>query len=218
VIEEAKRRFKLFVEGNEQALHPNIRGTVYSIVLKNSKDSTQALKDFESVLNIFKTAPTVDQKLAALGALGNTSDITIIHRLLDTMILDGELIRSQDIIYPLGSLARSNPHLVITRPLLWTWCRKNWKILYERYHSSLSLLGRCLQTCVEDSIGLEFAHEVENWANGKNLSESDVNQRKHELKGVKRQLDQSLEKLRLNTKWLERERVNVESWIKSSHL
>lgn len=208
-------RFQKFVAGDEAALHPNLRSTAYQAVLNNSSDASS---DFDAIVGIYKTTPSVDQKLSALSSLGSVSDVNLLHRLL-TMVLDSESVKPQDIIYPLGSVGQEGPTKTQKLDILWTWVTQNWSLLHERYKASLSLLGRCLQAAISARIGSEFVQTVESWARGDDLATTEAKaQRTDQLKTALRPLEQSLEKVKGYTKWVERERTALAQWVSTNQL
>ncbi|CAG8468840.1 11184_t:CDS:10 [Ambispora leptoticha] len=85
-VKEAMRRFKLFTEKNDQSvLYPNNRQAVYEIVLMYGDGE----KKFDAILNIFRNGPTVDQKLAALSALGFVQQPELVQRALGLFHFSG---------------------------------------------------------------------------------------------------------------------------------
>ncbi|CAG8660596.1 21427_t:CDS:10 [Cetraspora pellucida] len=79
VVKESFRRFELFTKNNDKsALHPNIRGTVYEIVLCNGG----GVNEFDAILKVYREADTVDQKLVALTGLGFAQQEDLIKRAL----------------------------------------------------------------------------------------------------------------------------------------
>lgn len=56
VIAEAQRRFALFVKGDEAAVHPNLRGAVFALVLRNG-----GATEFDHVLKLYRDTTTADQ-------------------------------------------------------------------------------------------------------------------------------------------------------------
>ena len=194
VVKEAQRRFKLFAAGDESAVHPNIRGSVYSIVLQNGgKD------EYEAVLKIYREAKVVDQKLAALGALGSIKDASLLRRTLDMSMTDA--VRPQDIIYIIGPVASNQ----LGRAITWPWVKENWDILYQRYYkSSMSLLSRIVSSSVEDFGSQKWYEDVEGFFKDKEVS------------SINRAIQQSLEKIKAHTSWLDRDRNAVADWLKKN--
>ena len=62
---EARARFDRFLSGDSSAIHPNLRGVVYSLVIRNGGRA-----EFDQVLGLYQKFTVPDQKLSALGALG----------------------------------------------------------------------------------------------------------------------------------------------------
>lgn len=188
-----------------------MRNPVFKTVLNHSKN---AEADFESVFKIYKDATAADERIAALGCLGATNDFAIVDRILNKITLDTETVKLQDCMYPVSSLARQCPQKSKVLAILWTWMITNWPLLHKNLSPSLSLLGRIVQAVVAYNIGEDFALKVEAWAKGDELSDEKAKAtRAKEIKDVKRPLDQSLEALRGNTKWYEREHAAVSAWL-----
>jgi aminopeptidase 2 len=211
VVEELSKRFKAFIGGDETQIHPNLRKTVFMTVLAESKDP---LTSFDQIVGIYKSTPSVDQKLAALSTLGAASSVEALNKLLD-MVLDSEQVKPQDIIYPLSTVGDEGSNKLAKLERLWSWVRENWVLLHDRYKASLSLLGRVLQAAIAGRIGAAFVEDVEGWARGDDLATQELkDKRKDELKTARRPLEQSLEKVRGYTAWVERERGPLLEWVK----
>ncbi|ORY04712.1 aminopeptidase [Basidiobolus meristosporus CBS 931.73] len=193
IIAEAQQRFEKFIGGDESAIHPNLRSTVYDIVVKNGGQ-----QEYEAVLKIYEETTTADQKLFALAALGSTSQPELIQRSLDFAISDS--VRPQDIIYIISSIG-SNP---IGREPLWKFVSDHWDILCDRYAGSMATLGNIVKYSTGDFAEDAKAKEVEEFFKDKNT------------KDIDRPLQQSLEKLRANAAWLNRSREDVEKWLKEN--
>ncbi|TPX36532.1 hypothetical protein SmJEL517_g01377 [Synchytrium microbalum] len=212
VVGELLKRFGEYRNGNEAALSANLRGAAFVTFARHS--STKA--EFDVLANLYKTIATPDQKLSVLQSLGGINSLDIIKSLLDDFILNTELVRSQDLMYPISGISNHNRATAEVRAMLWDWLKRNWdQVIFPRYEPSLTLLGRVCQLCVEDRVGLDFADEVDSWADGRELGPQGKGKRQDQIKSIRRMLDQSLEKVRSNTKWLERERENVSKWIAS---
>ena len=213
VIQELKLRFEKFLKGDTTALHTNILGTACKAVLKTSSDH---FADFDRILNFYKSTSSVDQKLSALASLGSVQSTEILHRLFE-MVLDSEVVKPQDIIYPLGSVGQVGPLKGQKLDMLWNWIIQNWAELHKRYKASLSLLGRVLQSAIGPRIGFEFVETVESWARGDDLGTAEEKAaRQDQLKTARRPLDQSIESVKTYTKWVSRDREIIAQWVKSN--
>nr|KAJ3418959.1 Aminopeptidase 2 mitochondrial [Polyrhizophydium stewartii] len=210
VQDELLRRFHAFIAGDESALHPNLRRAAYSTAIKVTKDDSA----FEAVLNIAKTGASVESRLAALSNIGGSPNLDVVRRVLD-MVIAGDVVRTQDISYPITSV-RSSPAIQEVLPIMWNWLKTNWEVLHERLSPTLSLLGSAVSLCTSAQLGHEFADEVEAWARGDDLSTAEAKaKRVEQLKKARRPLDQSLERIRSATKWLIRDREAIAAWVAS---
>ncbi|KAJ1528195.1 hypothetical protein HK405_002763, partial [Cladochytrium tenue] len=62
-------------------------------------------------------------------------------------------------------------------------------------------------------VGRAAADEFERWVASDGLDEAGRARRSDELKSLKRTIDQSLESMRANTEWVEREADGVAEWV-----
>jgi aminopeptidase 2 len=134
VIKAAQDMFARFAAGDITAIHPNIRGSVFTIVLKHG-----GLKEYEVVYDRFRNAPTSDEKTTALRCLGTAEDPELIKRTLGLATSDE--VKNQDIYMPLGGL-RNHPTGIEAR---WTWLKENWDEIFKRLPPSLGMLGTVVQ-------------------------------------------------------------------------
>ncbi|CAG8520004.1 9044_t:CDS:10 [Paraglomus brasilianum] len=195
VVKEAHRRFQLLTEHkNESALHPNIRGTAFEIVLTHGGGT----KEFDAILQIYKEAKTEDQKVVALIALGSAQQADLIQRALEFSISDQ--VRSQDIHHAfLGYQSNRKAR----RPL-WAFIKANWNKFYERYSKSMTLFGNIVRFGTQNFASEADIADIENFFKGK------------DTKDITRPLQQSIEKIRSNAAWLERDAKDVKDWLGSN--
>lgn len=215
VIAELSKRFEKYVAGDQSALHPNLRGVAFGSVLRNVAAGEPAQKAYEAVLKIYKETQVVDQKLIALGALGHCPHEEQILQTLQLSI-NPDLVRPQDIMYPLSTLVRDNTNSAFIRPYMIGWFKQHWQTFYDRYHSSLSLLGRTLSISVENSVGEDVVKDIESWVSASGESDEKKAEREKQLKGIDRSIQQCLEKVRGNTKWVERDAEGVAQWVRKN--
>lgn len=110
IIQAAQSMFSAFAAGDREAIHPNIRSSVYGIVLENGGE-----KEYEIILNEYHTAGVADERNTALHCLGSAKDENLMHRTLALSLSDE--VKSQDFYYPLSGL-RTDTHGI---ELLWAW-------------------------------------------------------------------------------------------------
>lgn len=193
VIAEAQRRFKDFCAGKTAAIHPNLRGMIYSTVIRHGGRA-----EFEAVLDFYKKLTVPDQKLAALGALAMVPTDELIQEVLE-LSLKTEVVRPQDIIYVFRTAA-VNP---LARRACWGFLRAHFDVLIQRYAlgGGISILGRIVSTSSELLTTEEDGAEVEAFFGQKALPSIDQS------------VKQSVEKIRSNAKWLKRNREPVVGWL-----
>ncbi|RIB04123.1 peptidase family M1-domain-containing protein [Gigaspora rosea] len=195
VIKEAFRRFELFTKKkDDSALHPNLRGAVYEIVLSNGG----GVNEFDAILKVYREASTDDQKVTALMGLGFAQQEDLIKRALEFSISNE--VKSQDIIYSLQGLQFNRK----SRRALWNFVKENWEIIYNRYSKSLSLLGLSIKYSTDSFSSEADIKDIEDFFSNK------------DTKDFLRPLQQSLEKIRVNTAWLARDKKDVEEWLRAN--
>ncbi|KAG5463670.1 MAG: peptidase family M1-domain-containing protein [Olpidium bornovanus] len=149
VVQEGQRRFGLFVSGDTSAIHPNLRGTVFDIVISHG-----GAKEYDAVLEYYRSTTVPDQKVTALAALGSTRDPSLIQRTLDFALTAD--VRPQDIIYVWSSLGANHA----ARSALWSFTKAHWGVFDERYRNSMAMFGIIVKTSTEFATE-EKAAEVE---------------------------------------------------------
>ncbi|KAL0074682.1 aminopeptidase [Phycomyces blakesleeanus] len=199
-IDEAKRRFWLCAGGDTEALHPNLRGPVYNIVLRAAKDEEEEIRLWDEIHKIYhdQTIPT-DQRLIALSALGGAKSPTLIDRYLQ-MSLDENEVRGQDSIYVFRSLS-TNPE---ARDLFWDFFSQNYDMLHAKFAKSLSLFGSAVRSSVSGFTCLDKIAEIEAF-----FAEKDTRE-------YARPLQQAIEGAKVNGKWVQRDHESVAAWVEKN--
>ena len=192
ILKEARARFDRFIAGDHSAIHPNLRGVVYSLVIRNGGQA-----EFDQVLGLYQKFTVPDQKLAALGALGSSRDVSVIKLALELSKSD-EIVRPQDCMYIFRTVGVN----VAGRRLCWDFVQSNWKFFYDRYYrGSISLLSRVVSFSTQEFSKTSDAEAVENFFSDKDVTSID------------RTVQQSLEKIRSNSAWLSVNKDNVAQWL-----
>ncbi|KAE8394749.1 Aminopeptidase 2 mitochondrial [Aspergillus alliaceus] len=193
VVKAAQEMFERFAAGDTSAIHPNIRGSVFNIVLKNGGE-----KEYNVVLDRSRNAPTSDEKTTALRCLGSAEDPALIQRTLGLALSDE--VKNQDIYMPLGGL-RNHTAGIEAR---WAWMKSNWDALYKRLPPGLGMLGTVVQLTTSSFCTEAQLKDVESF-----FKEKDT-------KGYDRAVEQSLDAIRAKINWIKRDRADVVSWLKSN--
>lgn len=150
IITAAQTMFAKFAAGDRSALHPNLRGPVFSIVLKYGGE-----KEWESVFDWYKTAPTAEARNTALRTLGRAKDSKLIQKTLDLSMSD--LVKAQDIYMPLSGLA-THPEGIVAR---WKWMCEKWDTLAAMFPAGLNMLSSVVKICSASFTKKEQMKEVE---------------------------------------------------------
>ncbi|CAG8584761.1 4647_t:CDS:10 [Funneliformis caledonium] len=194
-VKEAFRRFNIFTkQKDETALHPNIRGVAFEIVLSHGGGD----EEFEAILKVYREAKTADQKTEALTGLGFAQRDDLIQRALKFAIC--EEVKNQDIIHLLISLQFNHN----SRRLLWNFVKDNWDLIHERYSESRALFGHVIKYCIQLFSSEDDIADIEKFFSNK------------DCKAFERSLQQSLENIRVNAAWLKRDSKDVEDWLKAN--
>ncbi|EZF25689.1 hypothetical protein H112_02004 [Trichophyton rubrum D6] len=193
VVAAATEMFKKFSEGDYDAIHPNIRGSVFDIALRNGGE-----KEWQTVFDRYKNAPTSAEKNTALRCLGSCEKPEIVQKTLDLTL--SEEVRIQDIYMPMSGL-RSHSAGILAR---WKWLQDNWEPLTKRLPPAFSMLGSVIQIACASLSTESQLKEVEEFFKDK------------DHKGYDRSLEQSLDSIRAKAGWLSRDRGDVESWLKTN--
>ena len=193
VVSAASEMFEKFSKGDRDAIHPNIRGGVYSITLQNGGEN-----EYNVILNEFRTAKTANERNTALQSLGRARDPALIKQTLELAM--GDEVRSGDIYMPLGGLRTHAAGI----QALWKAMQMNWETLIKRLPPSLSMLSSVVQLCTASFTHKDQMEEVQEFFS------------KRSTKGFDQGLAQSLEAIRAKSDWLERDGRDVEGWLRDN--
>jgi len=192
VIKAAQEMFRKFAAGDSSAIHPNIRGSVFSMVLKYG-----GKEEYEKVLEVYHNSKNSDERNTALRSLGRAKDPELIKRTL-AMALSGE-VKEQDIYMPVSGL-RAHPQ---GAQALYEFMTDNWAELTRRLPPGLSMLGSMVQICTSSLTTKADIERIEKFFSDKST------------KGFDAGLAQSLDSIRAKSAWLERDREDVKAWVGS---
>jgi len=189
IIAEAKKRFSAYLL-DTKSLSADLRFVVYKLLIENG-----GVEEYESILKIYRDSELHEEKLRALRALGFTPHADLIERTLK-LALSSE-VRSQDVFYVISSTASS----VSGRQATWNYLRANWAEFEKLFGEGGFLLPRIISMTVSDFTSDEKADEVEAFF------------KEHPLESAARTIKQSLETIRAQAKWLNRDKEGVAKWL-----
>ncbi|RKP39469.1 peptidase family M1-domain-containing protein [Dimargaris cristalligena] len=191
VLTEARRRFQLFFEqNNESAVPPNLRTAVFNTVIGHG-----GAAELKHVMKFYESATVVDQKNLALSAIGAVREPALITQVLDYAISDK--VRNQDMHILLNSLGSNT----VARHQAWAFVKQHWSLFVERYKASMMYLGTVAKVVAQTFSTPDMAAEVEKFFSDKDISK------------INRAVNQTLEKIRLNSAWLARDKDVIAKWL-----
>ncbi|XP_076932778.1 aminopeptidase M1-like [Bidens hawaiensis] len=180
-LKEASKRFQAFLEDrNTHLLPPDIRRAVYDAVMKKVTSSDRS--GFDKLLKVYRETDLSQEKTRILGSLGSCCDPDIILEVLNFLLTPE--VRSQDVVFGLN-VSREG------REVAWNWLKKNWEHISNTWGRGF-LLTRFVSAIVSPLSSHEKVKEVEEFfaSHGKQPS-------------IARTLRQSIERVQINTKWVE---------------
>ena len=193
VLEEARARFQEYLR-DPASLRPDIRGVAYSLVaLDADRDLYDTFWDLE------KKAALQEEKRRLLGALSRPRDTTLLSETLERSLSDD--VRAQDTPLVIISVAANR----FGRDLAWDFVQENWSELNRRYGKGGFMIMR-LVSITEDFTTLERANEVEEFFESNPVA------------GAQRTVQQALESIRLNARWLDLNADQIADWLDTRSL
>lgn len=190
MIEEAKKRFELHVNGTA-TLAADLRSPVYRAVLSVGDTDT-----YLTMLKLYRDADLQEEKERILRALGMMKDEIVLKKILDFSM--SEEVRAQDTVFAIMSVASSYKG----RLMAWNFFKEKWKILLDRYEGGF-LLARLVKFTTENFVTEEQAKDVESFFES------------HPTPGTERTVQQCVESIRLNAAWLARDKVSIKQYLTS---
>ena len=192
VLDEAHARFRRYLK-DPATLHPDVRATVYGLVAQGADEKT-----YETLWDLQRKAALNEEKVRLLGALTKTRRKDLLQATLERSLTSE--VRSQDAVLVISGVAANWPNP--GRDLAWSFVRKNWDELHRRYAPSGFLIRRLVQL-QEAFTSPERARDVESFF------------RAHPAREVQRTVRQVVEKIRVNGKWLARNRKDLLHWFRA---
>ena len=181
ILEKANLKFKAFLK-NPSTLHPDIREPVFSLVAWTGNSKTHS-----QFVTLYKNAKTMEEKLRFLGALCYFRDEKLLIKTLQ--FSQTSEVRSQNMQLPIMRIA-ANPY---GKKILWPWLKKNWVKMGKKVGYGNPLFNRIVA-----SIALIADDSME--------SEIKSFFKKNPTPGTERTQSQTLERIRIHSKFLRRMR------------
>ncbi len=177
VTEEALRRYKKFLK-SPGSLSPDLVEPICSIAAWNGNAKTHA-----ELTKLYRNAKTMEEKLRFLGAMCGFKNTKLLLKSLN--FSQTSEVRSQNMQLPIMKVA-ANPY---GDKVLWSWLKKNWKKLNKKVGHGNPLFNRIvasITSVADDSMEKEIIQFF----------------KKNPTPGTERTQTQTLERIRINSKFL----------------
>jgi puromycin-sensitive aminopeptidase len=190
-VEEARARFKRFLADPTPAvLPPDLRYPVYKIVISEGDEA-----EWEELSSFYRRTDLSEEQRRCLQALGFTKIPSLIRRLLELSLSDE--VRNSDCPFPLAA-AGANPK---GRNMTWEFMKEKWDVIDKKFGGGLFLISSIIGACTSSFTVEEKADEIEQFF------------KEHPSPSAERKIQQSLERIRMNAKWLRRERPAIKDFL-----
>ena len=177
VTDEAIRKYQKFLK-SPSSLSPDLIETICSIAAWNGNSKT-----FAELKKLYTNAKTMEEKLRFLGAMCGFQDKKLLVRTLN--FSQTPEVRSQNMQLPIMKVA-GNPY---GDKVLWPWLKKNWKNINKKVGHGNPLFNRIVASIAgvaDDSMENEIKLFFKN----------------NPTPGTERTQSQTLERIRINSKFL----------------
>ncbi|KAH7117766.1 peptidase family M1-domain-containing protein [Dendryphion nanum] len=150
-IDEAKRRFELYISGKDKsAIHPSLRNAVFSIAVREGGKET-----FEALKNEYLTTTSVDGKEIVLQALGRVSSPALAQEFLSFIFSPSVAMQDKHS----GTISLSANSAV--RIEVWNFVRTHWDSdVYPTLSGNLVVLERFLRFGLNKFADAKVADEI----------------------------------------------------------
>jgi puromycin-sensitive aminopeptidase len=188
VLDEARVRFDEYLKDPDR-LRPDLRGLVFGLVGRESDRAT-----YDVLWDLEKKASLQEEKRRLLAALARPRSQELLEETLERAL--SSEVRSQDAVLVIVRVA-ANRH---GRDLAWEFIKDHWEELDRRYGKGGFMLMRLVGS-TEAFTTPDRADEVEEFFET------------HPAPSAQRTIQQSLEAIRLNVKWLQANRADLAGWL-----
>ncbi len=189
IIAEAQRRFAAF-SGHGAPIHPDVRGVVFNLAAQEGGQAT-----YDALWSAYHAADMHEERVRLLRALTQFRDPGLLADLLNKA-MDPDVVRAQDTVIVLiqASVKRQG------RDMVWDFVKQNWAELDRRYGKGGFAVMRLVETTGRFTTAAR-AQEVEAFF------------AEHPAPSAARTIQQSLERIRLNERWLQQNAAPIGEWL-----
>ena len=189
VLAEAQRRFAAFA-ADDVPVHPDVRGVVFSLAAQEGEQPV-----YDALWSAYHDAEMHEERVRILRALAQVRRPDLLADLL-AKAMEPEVVRAQDTVIVLiqASVNRQG------RDMVWQFVKENWAELDRRYGKGGFAVMRLVETTGRFTTAAR-AEEVEAFFAA------------NPAPSAARTLQQSLERIRLNERWLARNAAPIAHWL-----
>jgi len=184
VLAEAQNRFNQYI-GEPNSLHPDIRGLVYSLCAQNGSRNT-----YDQLWHLAKNTDLQEEYVRLLIGLTRFTSPELLQETLTRSLTDD--VRLQDTITVVTAVAAN----LNGRDLAWNFLKDQWEEFDKRYGGGGFGLMRLVSICGTFSTA-DKLEEVQSFFE------------QHPTPAAERTIQQSLERINLNIRWLERNNTQL---------
>ena len=179
VLAESRRRFAKFLK-NKNSLAADLCEPVFTLIAWQGDRKTHS-----KLLSLYKKATLQEEKLRFLSAMGNFKQKNLLIETLAFSLTPN--VRSQNIRVPIMIISSN----IYGKDILWPWLKKYWKRLVRKFG-----VGNPLANRIVASVGGVIDDK----------QEDDVRTffKKNPMPGTERILEQTLERVRIRSRFLRR--------------
>ena len=187
-LREAAARFAIYAD-NPAVVSPDIRGIVFRLAAKRGGRS-----EYDAMWQLRADTPLQEEKVRFLYGLTSFEDKALLEETLNRSL--GDEVRVHDTVSVITMVAGNTQG----RDLAWQFLKDNWGELDRRYGEGGFAIMR-LVGIASAFTTLEMHDDVERFFTDNSAP------------GAARTISQSLERIRLNAAWLERNRDELAGWF-----
>jgi len=194
VVEEAKRRFKEYTDGNKDAIHPSLRGAIFRInIAELGKPVYEVLKEE------YKTTTSIDGKEICLSSMGRVQTSELAQDVM-AFVFSPAVATQDKHTAPTSLSANSKVRLEV-----WKYIRDNWdSTVFPTLSGNMIILERFLRMSLNKFSSFEVRDDIEKFFSGKDNA------------GYDRGLAVVTDTVLGNAKYKERDTAVVREWL-SAH-
>lgn len=185
----AKDMWTKYAAGDKDAIHPNLRASVFGLAAKQGDKAT-----LDKLLDIYLNNKS-SEGIAALGSLGKCKNAELRKEQLKHAFDD--TVKPQDIFYLIVGFSSDAEGMRIRLD----WFKENWDAIMEKFPPSLGMLSSVIKIVFNGLFTKEYLAEFEEFFAGK------------DLKGYDMAVAVVRDNLTSRINWIERDREPVLQWF-----